>query len=243
MSLIENGKNPYLEMSNEKLAFEIGRLEMYGNLSGYAQKLLSAAKIRLEGNSDSTGRVVDDVLPDSRIAGINLAAFHAEENHKLHLVNMVKELVYGYLPDQPIAPAERVVNDILLRIEERVSGERLAKGTVTVEIQKAVVEGGVKWRVFVDIPNEELRGVFVRHYIAPGQCYAYPIEYIKTNPAPETEPFSVIPPLWPATDWFTGLTVDFDSRVIIHTYRSLGKDASGEFRCEMDGTVISHEQP
>jgi hypothetical protein len=234
MSLIENGKNPYLEMSNEKLAFEIGRLEMYGNLSGYAQKLLSAAKIRLEGNSDSTAT---DTRKNTKVVGIDLAAV---VHHNLALVNLVKDAVYGLLQGKPDTGVNRVCNQIVESIGLKISAERLATAQVFLEIKQIDEAEGVKWRVLVDIPVVERRGEFVRHYISKSMYYAYSVQLIAENPDFAKVQYSTIPPSWTSVEVFTNLLVNFDDQVIKHEYKTSGVQGTGVYLCEMNGDIRQH---
>lgn len=242
MGFNPNQHNPFIELSNGKLADELGKLSFYGNLSEGAQLLLLAARKRLSSECAplKAGDTGSAPTPASRVVGVDLAGV---ENHRLTLVNLVKELVFSSVRGKPDNACNYLVDKIIESMESLISTERLATAQVFLEIKPIDEPGEVKWRAFVDIPVVERPGEFIRHYITRHMYYAYPVQMVAMKPNFTKVPYSTVPPSWTSVEVFTDLLVNFDEQFIKHEYKRSDMQGVGVYICEMNGEIRAHHQP
>jgi hypothetical protein len=155
------------------------------------------------------------------------------------VTNLVNEVTFDSKLEASTADGDRTKHAILAAIDSRVSQDRLSRAQVYVQVNKDLSN----WRVLVDIPSPELTGTIIRHYICnSGIYYAYPIEF-RNSPVPPT-PFSLIPPSWRNDEKWESITVDFDSKDVVHyfTTPSSGR-ATGAYICDLKGATKLRYDP
>jgi hypothetical protein len=202
-------------------------------------KLLAAVARRLtlkEGEEKVTGARQSNTVR----RGIDLTKIvDAESSPYDHVRNMVKDMVYA--AEGGAVQRDNVYGNILRQLEAHIRSESYSKAQVYIELQQELEFNC--WRVLVDIPHPETKGVLVRHYITGHQYYAFPITFISRDPEIIPVAYNLFP-VWTSQEVFTDVTVNFDTKTIYHAFHTLSNPAAlGIYVCDMDGNVRNRYEP
>lgn len=242
MAITESRGTRYNLMDNAQLIHELHNLVTYTPMTADAAKLLAAVSRRLVlKETESRTPASSAARSNTRVCGIDLsAACDDEASAAVRLKNLIKDMVYAAEGD----PTHRDIafNSILRSIELRIQPESYAKGQVYVELQQQLELNC--WRVMVDIPHPETKGMLVRHYITNTNYYAFPITFVKLDPKIEAVPYVLMPPTWTMSEVFAETVVNFDTKTIYHSFSVTNNDDGlGVYVCDMDGTVRMRHGP
>lgn len=238
-------RNPFAQMTDEQLAQEIDTLVKFVPLNLNARMLLGVIELRLSGITKVDSQ--NPATPGTVFKGVSMAALKDGGDVWLAISNLIKCLMTDDLliPSNDFNDKRASISaEIASAIDSRITQERLKGAQVYVQVATDLS----KWRVFVDVMNQQLFGAAIRHYISKTAYYAYPVEFANPDTMNQhNRPGSnIIPPSWDEREVFTGISIDFaGSGVVTHYFvmpLSTG-DKVGSYVCELTGVVKHRYEP
>ena len=234
-------KNRFNLMDNDQLRIELQGMITHLPMTQDSVKLLSVVSKRLI-QKELEPRAMRPFRHNTIVRGIDLTTKGGDsvESAANEAINMIKDAVYA--ADGTPEQCNNVHGNICRQLQWRLTLARLQNAQVYVELQKELELN--RWRIMIDLPHPETKGMLVRHYVTGNEYYAFPITFVKLDPNVEPIPYNILPPSWTMSHTFIGVVVNFDTKKIIHAYQPPGVDAAiGAYLCGMDGGIIAHYEP